>query len=45
MTSICIPIYNFEVQEFVQELQSQLEDNSDIILIDDASKESIKKNK
>lgn len=43
MISICIPIYNFDVQELVRELQSQLENNSEIILIDDASKESFKK--
>lgn len=43
MISICIPIYNFDVQELVRELHSQLEDNSEIILIDDASKENFKK--
>lgn len=43
MISICIPIYNFDVRELVKELQSQLENNSEIILIDDASKENFKK--
>lgn len=43
MISICIPIYNFDVQELVKELQSQLEGNSEIILIDDASKYNFKK--
>lgn len=43
MISICIPVYNFDVSELVIELISQLEGASEIILIDDASVESIRK--
>ena len=37
MISICIPIYNFDVRELVQDLISQVDNDIEIILIDDAS--------
>lgn len=47
--SICIPVYNFDVNDLVNELQNQIVSNklnAEIILIDDASKtEFINKNK
>ena len=38
--SICIPIYNFDINELINDLQSQIDSNrldAEIILIDDAS--------
>lgn len=47
--SICIPVYNFDVNDLVNDLQNQIISNkldAEIILIDDASKtEFINKNK
>ncbi len=46
MISVCIPIYNFNVTKLVKELSRQsslLNVSSEIILIDDCSKSSIKK--
>ncbi|WP_312769776.1 glycosyltransferase [Epilithonimonas sp.] len=47
--SICIPVYNFDVNDLVKDLQNQIISNkldAEIILIDDASKtEFINKNK
>jgi glycosyltransferase involved in cell wall biosynthesis len=47
--SICIPTYNFDVNDLVKDLQNQIASNdldAEIILIDDASKtEFIEKNK
>lgn len=37
MLSICIPIYNFDVQNLVYELLSQMDREFELILIDDAS--------
>lgn len=45
MLSICIPIYNFDVTELVQELSNQInaiEEEVDIILIDDCSEQQYK---
>lgn len=44
--SICIPVYNFDVRELVFDLKKEIETeemDAEIILIDDASKESFKK--
>ena len=41
--SICIPVYNFDVRGLVFDLKREIENhrmNAEIILIDDASKES-----
>lgn len=47
--SVCIPVYNFDVQELVNALKKEIlnsQINAEIILIDDASKEEfIEKNK
>ncbi|MFC4165097.1 glycosyltransferase family 2 protein [Epilithonimonas zeae] len=47
--SICIPVYNFDVNDLVNDLQNQINSNqlnAEIIIIDDASKaEFINKNK
>ena len=49
MLSICIPVYNFDVNDLVNELQNQIVSNdldAEIVLIDDASKtEFIDKNR
>lgn len=37
MISICIPIYNFDVRPLVKSLLTQSDDQTEIILIDDAS--------
>lgn len=45
MISICIPIYNFDVNRLVDELSQQIENSpieTEIILIDDASNEKFK---
>lgn len=44
--SICIPVYNFDVRKLVFDLKKEIETeeiDAEIILIDDASKESFKK--
>lgn len=44
--SICIPVYNFDVRELVFDLKKEIESHaveSEIILIDDASKEEFKR--
>ncbi|MFY1048174.1 glycosyltransferase family 2 protein [Chryseobacterium sp. GP-SGM7] len=43
--SVCIPIYNFDVRELVNDLKKQIQNNSidaEIILIDDASDDAFK---
>lgn len=43
--SVCIPVYNFDVQELIFDLKKEIENNkinAEIILIDDASNESFK---
>ncbi|WP_160138205.1 glycosyltransferase family 2 protein [Chryseobacterium sp. c4a] len=43
--SICIPVYNFDVREFVFDLKKEIDSqkiDAEIILIDDASKEEFK---
>lgn len=42
MISICIPVYNFDVRQLVHDLLEQMDESMELILIDDASNESIK---
>lgn len=42
MISICIPIYNFDVRQLVVDLLDQMDENTELILIDDASNEQMK---
>lgn len=45
MLSICIPVYNYDIQELVKELLQQLKNAStegEIVVIDDASQEDFK---
>lgn len=42
MISICIPIYNFDVRPLVRDLLAQADENTEIILIDDASENFFK---
>lgn len=44
--SVCIPIYNFDVRELVDDLKKEIKNQSidaEIVLIDDASEENFKK--